>query len=161
MTQDIEQFRAGFEAWARKETFSLARDGAGSYICSDTGAAWASWRSAKLEASTEPSSTSTSQGAAPGDALDAAPRAQWWLAEVDRYDNPKLVDGAHGDRAGADKAAFLFGSLGLTGDRKLAVAKVELSDPRPSSEGVNMEAVRDCNRARAAIATSTSKEEGK
>jgi len=83
-----------------------------------------------------------------------AKRVTWWLAEVDQYDNAKLVDGQHGDRSGADKAAFLFNSLGLTGDRKLAVAKVELSEPRPSSAGVNMEAVQQCNRARVSIAPS-------
>lgn len=71
-------------------------------------------------------------------------RVSWWLAEVDRYDNAKLIDGAHPDRAGADKAAFLFDQLGLTNGRKLAVARVELSDPQPSSKGVNMEAVAQC-----------------
>lgn len=57
---DIEQYRAGFEAWARKETFSLELDGAGYYLFSDTLAAWSAWRAAKRESG---SSTSTSQGA--------------------------------------------------------------------------------------------------
>lgn len=69
---------------------------------------------------------------------------QWWLAEVDQYGNAKLIDGAHADRAGADQAKFLFDQMGLTGGRKLAVAKVELSEPQPTSKGVNLEALAQC-----------------
>jgi hypothetical protein len=54
-TESNDQDRVGFEAWARKETFSLELDGAGCYLFSDTLAAWSAWRAAKSEASTEPS----------------------------------------------------------------------------------------------------------
>jgi hypothetical protein len=56
--------------------------------------------------------------------------AQWWLVELDRYDNcVRMVDGAHSEAEGANKAAYLIKSLGaLIGSekRKFAVAKIEL-----------------------------------
>ncbi|WP_261534746.1 hypothetical protein [Burkholderia multivorans] len=70
---------------------------------------------------------------------------QWWLAELDQYGNPKLSDGAHRERAGADKAMYLIKNLGLDNKgKRWAVARVELSEPRPSANGVNMEAVATC-----------------
>ncbi|WP_157655921.1 Lar family restriction alleviation protein [Burkholderia ubonensis] len=70
---------------------------------------------------------------------------QWWLAELDQYGNPKLSDGAHRERAGADKAMYLIKNLGLdTKGKRWAVARVELSEPHPSADGVNMEAVETC-----------------
>ncbi|CDN60002.1 hypothetical protein I35_1479 [Burkholderia cenocepacia H111] len=70
---------------------------------------------------------------------------QWWLAELDQYGNPKLSDGAHSERAGADKAMYLIKSLGLDNKgKRWAVARVELSEPRPSSDGVNHDAVSAC-----------------
>ena len=75
---------------------------------------------------------------------------QYWLAELDQYENPKLVDGSHSDAEGANQAAYLIGALGLSSgrDRKFAVARVELSECIPSSKGVNMEAVKILNRSR-------------
>ena len=32
---------------------------------------------------------------------------QFWLAEIDQYGNPRLVDGAHATRAGVEQAAYL------------------------------------------------------
>ncbi|WP_309601161.1 hypothetical protein [Burkholderia multivorans] len=70
---------------------------------------------------------------------------QWWLAELDQYGNPKLSDGAHRERASADKAMYLIKNLGLDNKgKRWAVARVELSEPRPSANGVNMEAVATC-----------------
>ena len=67
---------------------------------------------------------------------------QWWLAELDQHGNPKLIDGSHSDRAGADQAAYIIGALGLGGtNRRFAVARVELSEVLPNSAGVNHEAV--------------------
>ncbi|MBJ9659829.1 Lar family restriction alleviation protein [Burkholderia gladioli] len=72
-------------------------------------------------------------------------RIQWWLAKLDRYGNPTLSDGSHSDRAGADKAMHLIDALGLNREgTRWAVARVELSEPRPSSAGVNQEAVATC-----------------
>lgn len=82
MTQDIEQFRAGFEAWARHKGWPLDKYEWGEYIPGETQQHWRTWVSAKSEASTEPSSTI--QGAAPGDALDAA-RYRWLT------DNPGFI----------------------------------------------------------------------
>ncbi|GAB7525373.1 hypothetical protein [Paraburkholderia sp. 2C] len=70
---------------------------------------------------------------------------QYWLAELDQYDNPKLIDGSHSDRAGADKAMYLYNSMGFSKGKRYAVAKVELSEPQPSSKGVNQEALGACN----------------
>lgn len=68
-----------------------------------------------------------------------APRVQWWLAELDRYGNPTLIDGMHSDRAGVERAAELYDKLSSGNNflgRKItdrpehgfAVARVELSD---------------------------------
>ncbi|MBR8073512.1 hypothetical protein KDX14_28700 [Burkholderia cenocepacia] len=70
---------------------------------------------------------------------------QWWLAELDQHGNPKLSDGAHSERAGADKAMYLIKNLGLDNKgKRWAVARVELSEPRPSADGVNHDAVSAC-----------------
>lgn len=70
---------------------------------------------------------------------------QWWLAELDQHGNPKLSDGAHSERAGADRAMYLIKNLGLDNKgKRWAVARVELSEPRPSADGVNHDAVSAC-----------------
>jgi hypothetical protein len=77
---------------------------------------------------------------------------QYWLAELDQYGNPKLVDGSHDSPEGANKAAYLIQAmhLGKPG-RTFAVAKVELTECVPSANGVDHEAVRAINAARAAV----------
>jgi hypothetical protein len=57
MTKDTDQYRAAFEAWARDNRFSLARDFLrdDEYRDRDTQGRWESWIAAKSEASTEPS----------------------------------------------------------------------------------------------------------
>lgn len=76
-------------------------------------------------------------------------KAQYWLAELDRYGNPKLIDGAHSSAKGANKAAYIIRELGLgQPDRKFAVARVELSECVPSSTGVNLKAIRTLNTIR-------------
>lgn len=93
------------------------------------------------------------QHAAPQAQADAREaNVQWWLADIDQYGNPALTDGAHSDRAGADKAAYLINAMGLGQGRKFAVARVELSDPKPSAEDVNHEAIAQNNRAAIAAA---------
>lgn len=74
---------------------------------------------------------------------------QWWLAEVDLNGNPTLVDGSHSTREGADRAAYLFTAFRVAKPgARYAVARVELSEPRPSSKGVNHAAVDEINRVR-------------
>ncbi|RQV20619.1 hypothetical protein DF039_12310 [Burkholderia cenocepacia] len=76
---------------------------------------------------------------------DEVADVQWWLAELDQYGNPKLSDGAHSERAGADKAMYLIKNLGLDNKgKRWAVARVELSELRPSADGVNHDAVSAC-----------------
>ena len=68
---------------------------------------------------------------------------QFWLAELDQYGNPTLVDGAHSKPEDVQKARFLIESMKLgKPNRKFAIAKVELSECLPSNKGVNMDAVR-------------------
>jgi len=59
MTQDTDQYRAGFEAWARAKSLPIIREttpfaGADGYEDAETHIAWTSWIAAKSEASTEP-----------------------------------------------------------------------------------------------------------
>lgn len=78
---------------------------------------------------------------------------EWWLADVDAAGNlERLSDGAHSERAGADKAAYLHAALGLKHDRKFAVARVDLFEARPSSTGVNHQAVAACRTMAAVVA---------
>lgn len=66
----------------------------------------------------------------------------YWLAELDIHGNPKLVDGSHSERSGAEKAYYLYQRLGFAGEGKqFAVARVELSEVTGSSEGVDQEAL--------------------
>jgi hypothetical protein len=76
---------------------------------------------------------------------------QYWLAELDQYGNPTLIDGAHSEAEGANQAAYLIGAMRLGGDRprKFAVARVELSECVPTSAGVNHEAIAIINGGRA------------
>jgi hypothetical protein len=74
---------------------------------------------------------------------------QFWLAELDQYDNPTLIDGSHDSPDGANKAAYLIRAMRLgKPERRFAVAKVELSVCVPSAKGVNHEAVRAINTMR-------------
>lgn len=74
---------------------------------------------------------------------------QYWLAELDQYDNPKLIDGSHDSAEGAHQAAYLIQAMHLgKPNRKFAVAKVELTECAPSARGVNQAAVRSINRMR-------------
>ena len=77
---------------------------------------------------------------------------QWWLVELDQYGNcSRMVDGAHSDAEGADKAAYLIKAMHLpSANAKLAVAKIELYPCEPNAEGVNHEAVASVNRMRGA-----------
>jgi hypothetical protein len=75
---------------------------------------------------------------------------QFWLAELDQYGNPTLIDGAHSDAEGANQAAYLIQAMNLGGNhpRKFAVARVELSECVPTASGVNLDAVATINRNR-------------
>jgi hypothetical protein len=77
------------------------------------------------------------------------PYVQYWLAALDRYGNPTLIDGSHSDAAGANQAAYLIRAMRLGDpDRRFAVARVELSECVPSSAGVDGEAVERINSMR-------------
>ena len=78
-TESNDQYRAGFEAWARKENYSLQRDDEGYYLFSDTLAAWASWCAAmqQREASTEPSAWMCTSAVDPEFTDDALVAGYW------------------------------------------------------------------------------------
>ena len=72
-------------------------------------------------------------------------QTQFWLAELDRYGNPTLCDGAHSERSGAEEALTLFNRLGLSKKRKFAIAEVRLSVPTGEHKPVNEEAIATLN----------------
>lgn len=73
--------------------------------------------------------------------INDAQKVEWWLADLDRWDNVILVDGPHSSQEDANKAYYLFGRLGMRKDnRRMAVVKVELFEPEENKEGANEEA---------------------
>lgn len=70
---------------------------------------------------------------------------QWWLAKLDQYGNPKLVDGAHSDRAGVEQALYLINRLGLGKGNRYACARVEVTDVEPVAHNANEDALATLN----------------
>ncbi|BCH33170.1 hypothetical protein MesoLjLc_51000 [Mesorhizobium sp. L-8-10] len=70
---------------------------------------------------------------------------QFWLAELDQYGNPKLVDGSHETREGVEQAAYLFSRLGLGNDKRYACAEVHLTEVTAKAHGANEEALNTLN----------------
>lgn len=65
----------------------------------------------------------------------------YWLAELDNYGTPKLMDGPHDNRNGADEALYLIKRLGLFDQsKKYAIAKVVVSEPDDKDHDINEEA---------------------
>ena len=66
--------------------------------------------------------------------MDVQVSQQWWLAELDQYGNPTLVDGAHSDRSGAERAMEIRLEIAAKGlstfirGKKFAIARVELTE---------------------------------
>lgn len=70
---------------------------------------------------------------------------QFWLASLDQYGNPKLVDGAHKDREGVEQAAYLIARLGLGKGERYACAEVILTPVEAAAHGANEDALRTLN----------------
>lgn len=70
---------------------------------------------------------------------------QFWLARIDQYGNPTLVDGSHGDRSGVEQAAYLLNRLGLTNGRMYACAEVALTPVEALPHGANEDAIATLN----------------
>src|ERR1035438_9971358 len=72
-----------------------------------------------------------------GSGEQKGPMYQYWLVSLDRYGNPnRLIDGAHSEAEGANKAAYLIKAMHLSTEReKFAVAKIELLECVPSDKG--------------------------
>ena len=75
--------------------------------------------------------------------MNASP--QFWLAELDVYGNPTLIDGAHLNRGGAEKAATLITQLGMSRGRTFAVAEVHLPGLTGEHPPVNEQAIATLN----------------
>lgn len=75
-------------------------------------------------------------------------KEQYWLAELDQHGNPKLIDGAHSTKEGANRAAYLHTRLGLTSTQRMAIAHVILSNVELNKNGVNEEAIETLNSIR-------------
>jgi hypothetical protein len=75
--------------------------------------------------------------------VDCRIRVQFWLAELDRYGNPTLIDGAHSERGGAEEALTLRKRLPMlnTEGRRFAIAEVRLSEPSGEHGPLNEEAL--------------------
>lgn len=72
-------------------------------------------------------------------------RRQFWLARLDQYGNPTLVDGAHDSRAGVEQAMYLFKNLGLGKGNQYACAEVIITDVEARSHGANEDAISTLN----------------
>ena len=72
-------------------------------------------------------------------------KTQWWLAELDMHGNPRLTDGAHGQRAGAEEALTLIQRMGLANERRFAIAEVRLTEPTGEHGPLNDEAIATLN----------------
>lgn len=70
---------------------------------------------------------------------------QWWLATLDRYGNPTLCDGAHSERAGAEKAMYLYGRLGLSNGARYGICRVEVFPAVAAARGANEAAISTLN----------------
>lgn len=66
--------------------------------------------------------------------------SEFWLARVTSSPSDfHLTDGPHHDRAGVEKAAYLFQRLGLGGDNKYV--GVEVFEVKAAAHGANEEAI--------------------
>lgn len=75
-------------------------------------------------------------------------KRQFWLAELDRYGNAKLIDGPHNDREGVETAAALHEALGLRSGQPLTCAEVLVTDLTGAHGPINREAVAILNATR-------------
>lgn len=73
------------------------------------------------------------------------PPEQWWLAEIDRYGNPKLCDGAHSTREGVEEALYLHQCLGLGKGKRYAAAQVLLTEIEAKPHGADEGAIQGIN----------------
>lgn len=87
-------------------------------------------------------------------------QVQWWLAELDQYGNPTLIDGMHPDLAGANRAFYIYRAFSFTKGEHYAVAKVELFEPVADKAGVNHEAVETVQSAMLAASPSAGSQGG-
>ena len=55
-------------------------------------------------------------------------KEQYWLAKLDRYGNPRLMDGSHGDLENVRKALALYKMLGFSEGHYAAVKVTILED---------------------------------
>lgn len=66
---------------------------------------------------------------------------QFWLARLDQYGNPTLVDGAHAARSGVEQAMHLFNRLSRTKGEQYACAEVIITSVEAKPHGANEDAI--------------------
>jgi len=113
MTQDTEQYRAGFEAWARDEGYSekeIAMRCHGDYAVVNLHTAWRAWTASKREASTEPSARIPSDEAIERAALKHLAPGWTLLASVAKLD-PDYKEGEQFARLKAVVRELAAGAL--------------------------------------------------
>jgi hypothetical protein len=62
---------------------------------------------------------------------------QFWLARLDQYGNPTLIDGAHEARSGVEKAMYLFDRLHPSEGNRYACAEVIITPVDAKQHGAN------------------------
>lgn len=81
-----------------------------------------------------------------GEGLAVAPcSVQWWVADLDRYGNPTLSDGAHENREGCEQALYIMARLGLRPEQKRAICRVEIYPPESKAHGASEGALNTLN----------------
>jgi len=75
----------------------------------------------------------------------ASGSVQWWVADLDRYGNPTLTDGAHSEREGCEQALYIMRRLGLRPEQRRAICRVEIYPPEAKSHGANEDALNTLN----------------
>lgn len=70
-------------------------------------------------------------------------KTTYWLAELNRYGVPGLIDGPHSDPCGAEEALTLRKRLPMLSveGRRFAIAAVHLSEPTGIHGALNEEAL--------------------
>lgn len=66
---------------------------------------------------------------------------QWWVAELDKYGNPTLTDGAHTNKESCEEAIFIMESL-IKDKKNRVIVKVEIYPGEASQHNVNVDSLK-------------------
>lgn len=74
-----------------------------------------------------------------------APEIQWWVAKLDKYNNPELYDGAHSSKEKCEETLYLLKRLGLKQSQKMTICKLEIYPALSKKHETNEEALNILN----------------